>query len=64
MLYSKDFTIAKKIKLSKSSDDFIKYLQLKNEDLTCSYIINIALQLYKNKLTYTKRGVKNDKLFI
>lgn len=64
MLYSKDFTIIKKIKLSKSSDDFIKYLQLKNEDLTCSYIINVALQLYKNKLMYNKKGVKNDKLFI
>jgi hypothetical protein len=58
MLYSKDFTIIKKIKLSKSSDDFIKYLQLKNEDLTCSYIINIALQLYKNKLTYKNINAK------
>ena len=58
MLYSKDFTIVKKIKLSKSSNDFINYLQLKNEDLTCSYIINIALQLYKNKLTYKNINVK------
>ena len=58
MLYSKDFTIIKKIKLSKSSDDFIKYLQLKNEDLTCSYIINVALQLYKNKLTYKNINAK------
>ena len=58
MLYSKDFTIVKKIKLSKSSNDFINYLQLKNEDLTCSYIINIALQLYKNKLTYKNINAK------
>lgn len=52
MIYSKDYTIKRLIKLSKKNDDFIKYLQLKNEDLTISHIINISLQLYYNKLTY------------
>lgn len=52
MIYSKDYTIKRLIKLSKQNDYFIKYLQLKNEDLTISHIINISLQLYYNKLTY------------
>lgn len=58
MIYSKDFTIVKKIKLNKVNDNFVKYLQSKNEDLTCSYIINIALQLYKNNLTYKNINAK------
>lgn len=58
MIYSKDFTIVKKIKLNKINHDFVTYLQSKNDDLTYSYIVNIALQLYKNKLTYKNVSAK------